>query len=160
SGTTTISANATDNVGVTRVEFQVDGVLIAMKTAPPFSTSWDTTGVANGAHTLTTRAFDAAGNVGTSAPVMVTVNNMMVMNDFSRALSRTAPSVARGGSPPFTVRSAVTSGAAQPIALSLVALPAGITGSFNPANITAGASSTLTINVANTAALGTANFTV
>ncbi|HJZ84337.1 MAG TPA: Ig-like domain-containing protein [Polyangia bacterium] len=160
SGTTTISANATDNVGVTRVEFQVDGVLIAMKTAPPFSTSWDTTGVANGAHTLTTRAFDAAGNVGTSAPVMVTVNNMMVMNDFSLALSPTAPSVARGGSTTFTVTSAVTSGAAQPIALSLVALPAGITGSFNPANITAGASSTLTINVANTAALGTANFTV
>ncbi len=37
--------------------------------------SWDTTTVTNGSYTLTARAYDAAGNTTTSAPVSVTVNN-------------------------------------------------------------------------------------
>lgn len=42
--------------------------------APPFSTLWDTTAVANGTHTLTAIAFDAAGN-STSSSVSIVVNN-------------------------------------------------------------------------------------
>jgi len=75
SGTVSIQANATDNVGVTRVDFLVDGSLLASDTTAPYSASWNTTGVANGSHSLTTRAFDAAGNQRTSAAVSVTVNN-------------------------------------------------------------------------------------
>src|SRR5262249_7880648 len=44
-------------------------------TGAPFSTSWNTTTVANGSHTITAVARDAAGNTNTSAPVTVTVNN-------------------------------------------------------------------------------------
>jgi hypothetical protein len=36
--------------------------------------SWSLGGVPKGTHTLTARAYDAAGNVTTSAPVSVKVN--------------------------------------------------------------------------------------
>jgi subtilisin family serine protease len=75
SGTTTVSANASDNVGVSRVELYVDGSLAGTDTTSPYSFSWNTTSVANGSHTLQTRAFDAAGNSGSSANVSVTVSN-------------------------------------------------------------------------------------
>ena len=44
----------------------------------PYTISWDTTTVADGPHTLTAEARDAANNVGT-ASVVVTVNNNMVV---------------------------------------------------------------------------------
>jgi subtilisin family serine protease len=75
SGTTTVSATASDNVGVSRVELYVDGSLAGTDTTSPYSFSWNTTTVANGSHTLQTRAFDAAGNTGSSANVGVTVSN-------------------------------------------------------------------------------------
>jgi hypothetical protein len=75
SGTATVSANATDNVGVSRVDFFYGGTLIASDTTSPYSVSWNTSSVANGAYSLTSKAYDAAGNVGTSAAVSVTVNN-------------------------------------------------------------------------------------
>jgi hypothetical protein len=76
SGTTTISANASDNVGVTKVEFYLDSAtLIGTDTTSPYSFSWNTGGASNGPHTLTTKAYDAANNVGTSAGINVTVNN-------------------------------------------------------------------------------------
>jgi subtilisin family serine protease len=75
SGTITVSASASDNVGVTRVELFVDGSLAGTDTSSPYSFSWNTTGVPNGSHSLQTRAYDAAGNVGSSAVVTVTVSN-------------------------------------------------------------------------------------
>lgn len=75
SGTTTVSASASDNVGVSRVEFYAGSSLIGTDTTSPYSVDWNTTGVANGGYSLTTKAYDAAGNVGTSSAVSVTVNN-------------------------------------------------------------------------------------
>jgi len=75
SGTTTISASASDNVGVSRVEFFAGGTLLGSDTTSPYSFDWNTSGVANGGYSLTTRAYDAAGNVGSSAEVSVTVSN-------------------------------------------------------------------------------------
>ena len=76
SGTVTVSANASDNVGVTKVEFYLDGTtLLATDTTSPYSISWNTTTTSNGAHNLTGKAFDAANNSTTSTPVNVTVNN-------------------------------------------------------------------------------------
>ncbi len=80
SGTVTVTATASDNVGVTKVELYLDGALLASGTASPFSAAWSTTGAANGSHTLTSKAYDAAGNVGTSASVAVTVSNGAVTN--------------------------------------------------------------------------------
>jgi hypothetical protein len=75
SGTTTVSASASDNVGVTKVEFYLDGVLQSTDTTSPYSWSWNTTTASNASHTLTSKAYDAAANVGTSAGVAVTVSN-------------------------------------------------------------------------------------
>jgi hypothetical protein len=74
SGTIAVQGTATDNVGVTKVEFDVDGVAVATASSSPFSFSWNSTAVSNASHTLRVRAFDAANNVG-SASVSVTVNN-------------------------------------------------------------------------------------
>ena len=75
SGTTNVTANAADDRGVTKVEFYLDGTLQAADASSPYSWSWNTTTVSNGAHSLTSKAYDAAGNSGTSAAVSVTVNN-------------------------------------------------------------------------------------
>lgn len=76
SGIVTLSASAADNVGVTGVQFFVDGSAIgAEDTTAPYSVSWNSAGVANGSRTLTARARDAAGNTATSAGVTVTVQN-------------------------------------------------------------------------------------
>lgn len=75
SGTANVTASASDNVEVTKVEFFIDGVLAATDTASPYSFAWNTTTATNASHTLTSKAYDAAGNVGTSADVSVIVNN-------------------------------------------------------------------------------------
>ncbi|HXI30676.1 MAG TPA: Ig-like domain-containing protein, partial [Vicinamibacterales bacterium] len=76
SGTVTVAANATDNVGVAGVQFLLDGAnLGAEDTAAPYTLAWDTRTATNASHTLTARARDAAGNTTTSAAVTVTVSN-------------------------------------------------------------------------------------
>jgi len=75
SGTTNVTATASDNVGVTRVEFFLDGALQSTDTSSPYAWSWNTASSANGSHALVSKAYDAANNVGTSATVNVTVNN-------------------------------------------------------------------------------------
>lgn len=77
SGTVTITASATDNVGVTSVQLTLDGAnLGSPDTTSPYSISWSTTGTSNGSHTLRAVARDAAGNTGSSATVTITVNNV------------------------------------------------------------------------------------
>lgn len=75
SGTVTVTASAGDAVGVTRIELYVDGALLATGATSPFSASWSAAAASNGAHTLSSKAYDAAGNVGASAAVSVTVGN-------------------------------------------------------------------------------------
>jgi chitinase len=75
-GTVTISANASDNVGVTSVQFLVDSNNAGPQmSSGPYTYSWDTMIFANGNHTITAVAKDAAGNSAKSAPVTVRVNN-------------------------------------------------------------------------------------
>jgi Bacterial Ig domain len=75
SGTVAVSASGADNVGVTKLELYVDGTLAVSATSGPLSYSWNTTLVSNGSHTLVSKAYDAANNVGTSSTVTVTVSN-------------------------------------------------------------------------------------
>ena len=75
SGSLNVTATASDNVGVARVAFLVDGAQLGSDdTVAPYDVPWDSRTVANGSHTLTARASDAAGNVA-SASVTVTVSN-------------------------------------------------------------------------------------
>ncbi|HEX6975332.1 MAG TPA: phospholipase D-like domain-containing protein [Vicinamibacterales bacterium] len=75
SGTATVSADASDDTGVTRVELWVDAVLRSTVTTSPYHFTWDTTTMPDGSHTLEARAFDAAGNAGSSGAIVVQVQN-------------------------------------------------------------------------------------
>jgi Ca2+-binding RTX toxin-like protein len=71
-----VSANASDNVGVSGVQFKLDGAnLGAEDTTSPYSITWNSTTATNGSHTLTAVARDAAGKTTTSPGVSVTVKN-------------------------------------------------------------------------------------
>jgi chitodextrinase len=74
-GNVAVAAQASDNVGVSRIDLLVDGAVVGTANAASASTTWNTTGSADGNHTVSARAVDAAGNVGSSAPVSVTVDN-------------------------------------------------------------------------------------
>lgn len=77
SGNVTVSANASDNVGVAGVQFLIDGAALgAEDTTAPYSVTWNSTAVPNGSvRLLSARARDAATNATTSAAVSVTVDN-------------------------------------------------------------------------------------
>jgi hypothetical protein len=79
SGTVSVTASATDNVGVSRVEFWLDGALQSTDTTSPYAWSW-TVGAATGTHTLQSKAFDAANNSGSSAVVSVTISSGVPVN--------------------------------------------------------------------------------
>jgi hypothetical protein len=67
-GAVTITATATDKLKVTGVQFQVDGKAVGAKdTSSPYAASWPTSGMADGSHTITAIATDAAGHSGTSS---------------------------------------------------------------------------------------------
>jgi hypothetical protein len=68
-----VTVTATDEGGVTAVELWLDGALGATRTAAPYV--YSVGGLAAGNHTLRAAARDAAGNVGQSAEVTVTVDN-------------------------------------------------------------------------------------
>jgi hypothetical protein len=76
SGTISLQGTATDNVGVTNIEFYVDNQLVASTPSSPFSFSWSTTSVPNGNHTLTVMAYDGSPNVGQTS-VTVNVSNVV-----------------------------------------------------------------------------------
>lgn len=75
SGSITLSATASDNVGVSRVEFLVDGVLVGTDTSAPYAVTFDSTTLSNGSHSLVAKAYDAAGNVGSSSAVSFSISN-------------------------------------------------------------------------------------
>ncbi len=74
--TVTVTASASDNIGVVGVQFLVDGVSMGAEVmTAPYALSFNTSTLANGAHVVSARARDAAGNVTTSTVnVTITVN--------------------------------------------------------------------------------------
>src|SRR5215472_3252524 len=98
SGTVTVKATASDNVGVTQMQLLIDGTVVASNTnSTSLSFSFVTTNFTNGTHTIVSKASDAAGNVGTSATVTVTVSNGSTTTElignggFENGASNTAP---------------------------------------------------------------------
>jgi len=75
SGSVEIRVAAFDNRGVVGVLTFIDGVQFGDEdTAAPYTSVWNTATTTNGGHVLTATARDAAGYVGTSPEVMVTVS--------------------------------------------------------------------------------------
>lgn len=73
-GLVSVSASASDNVSVSRVDLHVNGTLVASDISSPYAFTWDSTSLPDGAATLTAYAYDAAGNY-TGASRGVTVSN-------------------------------------------------------------------------------------
>jgi hypothetical protein len=89
-GTITISATASDNLGVIGVQFKVDGNNIGTEDlSSPFSKTLDTTTLSNGSHTLTAIARDGSNNSTTSSPITIVVNNVDII---APTVSITSPS--------------------------------------------------------------------
>ena len=77
-----LTATVTDDQGVAKVEFLVDGVVSSTVQLPDpgfntqYSTVWSTWMAPDGAHELSVRAHDTSGNVTTTTVVAVTVDNL------------------------------------------------------------------------------------
>lgn len=97
SGTVNVTATASDNVGVTKVDFYVDGALKSTTTVSPFTLALNTTTLLNGSHTLQAKAFDAAANQASSALVAVTVNNGCAAISAPNGQASTTVNVAAAG---------------------------------------------------------------
>jgi hypothetical protein len=92
SGTLTLSANATDNVGIAKVQYQLDGINLGnpITSGPIYSMSWNTTAFANGAHSLTAIATDTVGlTAATSESVTISNSTALIEPEIS-AVSATA----------------------------------------------------------------------
>jgi hypothetical protein len=70
----TLTATATDNVGVVRVDFFDGTTLLGTDTTSPFTQMVALVAASNGTHSYTAKATDAAGNNATSPAVPVTVS--------------------------------------------------------------------------------------
>lgn len=71
--TITITASASDDTGVTKVEFYVNGSLKCTDTSAAYTCAWKVPRPKDRTYQLQAKAYDAAGNVGTST--IVTVNS-------------------------------------------------------------------------------------
>jgi hypothetical protein len=74
SGTVTLEVEATDNVGVAKVEFFAGSTKLGEATSAPYTFAWNTAGYPDGPVTLRARAVDTAGNAS-EATLQVTVAN-------------------------------------------------------------------------------------
>ncbi len=77
SGKVTLTASASDDQRVERVEFYKDTLLFGATNAAPFTMIWNTARETNGAHTLMAQAIDGAGNMSATAPVSVVTSNVV-----------------------------------------------------------------------------------
>ncbi|MGA3287179.1 MAG: SUMF1/EgtB/PvdO family nonheme iron enzyme [Bacteroidota bacterium] len=70
-----IIADATDNKGITKVEFSIDGQNAASDSSSPYEYIWNTTGL-SGDHTIMAKGYDAANNIGTSSVISVKIKGV------------------------------------------------------------------------------------
>jgi peptidoglycan/xylan/chitin deacetylase (PgdA/CDA1 family)/archaellum component FlaF (FlaF/FlaG flagellin family) len=87
----TLTADAADNVGVAKVEFLVNGTVVATDTSAPYSATWDPASVAGSSATIAVRATDAAGNATTSPTRSVTIQRAPPADTTAPTVALTAP---------------------------------------------------------------------
>jgi len=76
SGQVTLTANPSDNNGVSSVTFLIDGASVGTVTSPPYSLAFEATSLTNASHQITAIASDVVGNQGISLPVTINVENI------------------------------------------------------------------------------------
>jgi len=73
-GIAPIVAATSDNLGILRVRFYLDGTQLGTRTVTPYRWNWNTATATKGAHTVAVQAEDHAGNATRSANVPVIVD--------------------------------------------------------------------------------------
>jgi len=101
-GTQAINVTATDDKGINRVEFYVDGVLKYSDTLSPYSYAWDTTTIGDGSHTITTMAYDTKPQSSFQSAIVSVDNNPPTISGIGH--SPTNPS----SNDPVTVNATIT----------------------------------------------------
>jgi hypothetical protein len=91
SGVVLVNVNALDNVGVTRLEFYLDGVLIGSNSTSPAEFLWDTTRGPDGSCAVEARAYDSAGNVGSAAVSVSVQNSVQNLDSIAPTVQITSP---------------------------------------------------------------------
>lgn len=74
-GKVVVSAVATDNQAINRVEFCINAKKIGEVKTSPYQIEWDTAFCANGEYSIIAKAYDTTGNQGTSKTCAVTTKN-------------------------------------------------------------------------------------
>ena len=121
SGAVTVSATAADLDGtVARVELTLPDGTTVNDTSAPYTTSWNSSTVANGSYTVRARAFDNLGAASTEASVAVTVSNTTGCIDGTFASADVPRSIPDNNATGITSTLAVTgNGTIASLALSL-----------------------------------------
>jgi thermitase len=105
-GIVAVSAAASDNVGVNRVELYAGGVLVGTDTVAPYGFSWNSATRADGATTLVAKAYDTAGNAASSTVNVTVANNTVGTTDVTPpvlAIAHPLNGVTVGGTVGITV---------------------------------------------------------
>jgi glucose/arabinose dehydrogenase/peptidoglycan/xylan/chitin deacetylase (PgdA/CDA1 family) len=92
SGSVNLTASSTDNVGVSGVQFILNGSNFGSEdTTSPYSVNWNTASSTNGVYNVSAISRDAAGNLGTSTVVSFTVNNAAATDTTLPTISINSP---------------------------------------------------------------------
>ncbi|MEK7576500.1 MAG: Ig-like domain-containing protein, partial [Patescibacteria group bacterium] len=98
--TVSIIATATDNVGVTKMEFYDNSVLKGIDVTPAdgFIYRWIVSDIDNGTHSWTVKAYDAAGNMSALSPDVILAVNMSTIPPLTASCSVSPTTILVGGS--------------------------------------------------------------
>ena len=78
SGNVSIAASASDNVAVEKVEFRLDGELLATDSTVPYTMTWDASSRGSGYYTVEAMAFDTSGNASLVDTAQVFVEEQVI----------------------------------------------------------------------------------
>jgi hypothetical protein len=142
-GTITVIATASDNTGVSGVQFKVNNSNLGMEdTVSPYSYSLDTTTLLNGTQTIYAVARDSAGNRATST-ISVNVNNQ------SQSIPTPTADIQLNGSnssQTVTVGTSLTLTWTSTNSTSCLVTPGNFTGTSGTQTVTPESSTTYTLN--------------
>lgn len=91
SGSVSLSANASDNIGLYKVDFLLNNNLISHDYESPYQITWNTTTVANGTYTLKAKAYDSSDNSAISS-ISISINNSYSSDTTAPQVLISAPS--------------------------------------------------------------------
>ncbi|WP_248965963.1 M4 family metallopeptidase [Sphaerisporangium perillae] len=173
-GTVTPGQSATSTVGTQTTSGSAQTVSLTASGLPSgASASFSPSSVTSGGSstlTITTSASTPAGTYtvtvtgsaasGTHTAAYTLTVGTTQTRDFSISASPAAGTVTAGQAATSTIATATTAGTAQTVALSASGLPSGATAGFNPASVTSGGSSTMTIATTASTPAGTYSVTI